>query len=68
MRYYNNSMNNPKNEDRLRRRRLCRSKMNECNTGNEDEEFFSDDIDENMDCSSKEYYDDEYYDDEYKCC
>ncbi|MEE0931982.1 MAG: hypothetical protein U0L64_02995, partial [Clostridium sp.] len=59
MRYYNNSMNNPKNEDRLRRR-LCRSKMNECNTGNEDEEFFSDDIDENMDCSSKEYYDDEY--------
>ena len=49
MRYYNNSMNDPNNGSRLSRRgRLSRSRMNQYNTWNEDEELFSDNIDENM--------------------
>ena len=47
MRYYNKSMDNLNNRNRSRR-----SKMNEY----ENEEVFSDDIDENMECSYEEYY------------
>ncbi len=62
MRYYNNSMNNPNNRNRLSRR-VRSSKMSQYNTWNEDEELFSDNIDEDREYSSKCQYD-EYR----RCC
>ena len=56
MRYYSNSMNNPNNRNRLNRRnRTTRNKMNQYNIWDENEDLYSDNIDESMGYSCKEY-------------